>query len=201
MYRKREKEFQYAPGIEKILEDVIGGGTIDRASLRGAVFNGKPLDELPPIVVVVQNENGVYCALKTARVFEAAAENATSIKVAKNHLFAVGDFVTAGGDLQGASDQITAIDKSNPGHDVITLAATIGAAVKGSVLVQAKDKQAAGAATLPNDGEVVITMNKVDLTVANQQSGLLVRGTVNESCMPFPIDKGIKSMMPYIRFV
>lgn len=201
MYRKREKEFQYAPGIEKILEDVIGGGTIDRASLRGAVFNGKPLDELPPIVVVVQNENGVYCALKTARVFEATAEDATSIKVTKNHLFSVGDFVTVGGDLQGASDEITAIDKSNPGYDTITLAATIGAAVKGVVLVQAKDKQAAGAATLPYDGEVVLTMNKVDLTVANQQSGLLVRGTVNESCMPFPIDKGIKALMPFIRFV
>lgn len=201
MFYKKEREFQYAPGIEKILEDVIGGGTIDRASLRGAVFNGKPLDELPPIVVVVQNENGVYCALKTAQVFEAAAEDATSIKVAKNHLFAVGDFVTVGGDSQGASDEITAIDKSNAGYDVITLAATIGAAAKGSVLVQAKDKQAAGAAMLPYDGEVVVTMNKVDLTVANQQSGLLVRGTVNESCMPFPIDKGIKALMPFIRFV
>lgn len=201
MYRKREREFQYPPGIEKIIEDVIGGGMIDGASLRGAVFNGKPLDELPPLVVVVQNEDGVYCALKTARVFEAAAADATIIKVAKNHLFAVGDFVTVGGDLQGASDQITAIDKSNAGYDIITLAATIGAAAKGAVLVQAKDKQAAGAAMLPYNGEVVLTMNKVDLTVANQQSGLLVRGTVNESCMPFPIDKGVKALMPFIRFV
>lgn len=201
MYRKREREFQYPPGIEKIIEDVIGGGTIDRASLRGAVFGGKPLDELPPLVVVVQNENGVYCALKTARVYEDAAEGATSIKVTKNHLFGVGDFVTVGGDLKGASDQISAIDKSNAGYDIITLATAIGAAAKDVVLVQAKDKQAAGSATLPSDGEVVITMNKVDLTVANQQSGLLVRGTVNESCMPFPIDKGIKAMMPFIRFV
>lgn len=201
MYYKKEREFQYPPGIEKIIEDVIGGGTIDRAGLRGAVFNGKPLDELPPLVMVVRNDNGVYCVLKTARVFETAAEAATSIKVAKNHLFAVGDFVTAGGDLKGASDQIAAIDKSNAGYDVITLAATIGAAAKGVVLVQAKDKQATGATTLPYDGEVVLTMNKVDLTVANQQSGLLVRGTVNESCMPFPIDKGVKALMPFIRFV
>lgn len=201
MYRKREREFQYPPGIEKIIEDVIGGGTIDRVSLRGALFNDRPLDELPPIVVVVKNENGVYCALKTARVSEAVAADAKSVKVAKNHLFTIGDFVTVGGDLKGASDQITAIDKSNSGYDLITLAAAIGVAAAGSVLVQAKDKQAAGAAALPYDGEVVITMNKVDLTVANQQSGLLVRGTVNESCMPFPIDKGIKAMMPFIRFV
>ena len=26
MYRKREREFQYPPGIEKIIEDVIGAG-------------------------------------------------------------------------------------------------------------------------------------------------------------------------------
>lgn len=201
MYRKKEREFQYAPGIEKILEDVVGGGTIARDSLSGALFNGRPLDELPPLVVVAKNETGVYCALKTARVSEAATEDATNIKVAKNHLFTVGDFVTAGGELKDASDQITAIDKSNPGYDIITLAATIGVVAAGSVLVQAKDKQAAGAATLPYEGEVVITMNKVDLTVANQQSGLLVRGTVNEACMPFPIDKGIKARMPFIRFV
>lgn len=201
MFRKKEREFQYPPGIEKIIEDVIGGGTIDRASLRGSLFNGQPLAELPPLVVVVRNDNGVYCALKTARVFETAAEAATSIKVAKNHLFAVGDFVTVGGDLKGASDQISAIDKSNAGYDVITLAATIGGTAKGAVLVQAKDKQAAGSVVLPYDGEAVITMSKVDLTVANQQSGLLVRGTVNESCMPFPIDKGIKALMPFIRFV
>ena len=48
--------------------------------------------------------------------------------------------------------------------------------------------------------EGVITMNKVDLTVANQLSGLLVRGTVNQQCMPFPIDKGLKAKMPLIRF-
>lgn len=201
MFYKKEKEFQYAPGIEKIIEDVIGGGTIDRASLRGALFNGHPLDELPPIVIVMKNENGVYCALKTAKVTEDVAEDAKVVKVAKNHLFAVGDFVTVGGDLQGASDAITAIDKSNKGYDLITLAAAIGAAGKDTVLVAAKDKQDAGKATFPYEGEAVLTMGKVNLTVANQQCGLLVRGTVNQACMPFPVDKGLKALMPFIRFV
>ena len=54
MYRKREREFQYPPGIEKIIEDVIDGGTIDRRDLQNALFNGKALDELPPIVIVVK---------------------------------------------------------------------------------------------------------------------------------------------------
>ncbi len=185
MYRKREREFQYPPGIEKIIEDVIGGGTIDRRDLRNALFNGKSLDELPPIVIVVKDpETGLYHVLKTAMASDAG--NETTYKVSKNHLFGVGDFVTIGGALTGASDKITAIDKSNAEFDTITLEATIGAAAKGQVLVQAKDKQAAKAAKLPYDGELVVTMNKVDLTVANQQSGLLVRGTVNESWYAVP---------------
>lgn len=47
----------------------------------------------------------------------------------------------------------------------------------------------------------VITMNKVDVTVANQQSGLLVRGTVNEAVMPYPIDEAMKALLHFIRFV
>lgn len=202
MYRKREREFQYPPGIEKIIEDVIGGGTIDRRDLRNALFDGKALDELPPIVIVVKDpDTGVYHVLKTAVVIEAAVEGATAYKVAKNHLFGVGDFMTAGGELKAASDKITAVDKSNASYDLITLEATVGAASKGVVLVQARDKQAAGGSMLPYEGEAVLTMSKVDLTVANQQSGLLVRGTVNGSCMPFPVDKGLKALMPFIRFV
>ena len=195
MYRKTEREFQYAPGIEKVIEDVVGGGTIDRKGLANALFKGKALD----VVVVKDSETGLYHVLKTALASDAGSE--TTYKVAKNHLFGVGDFVTIGGSLSGASDKITAIDKSNADYDVITVEATIGSAIKGQVLVQAKDKQSASSAKLPFDGELVVTMSKVDLTVANQTAGLLVRGTVNEACMPFPVDAGLKAKMPFIRFV
>ena len=43
MFRIKESEFQYSPGIETILEDIIGGGTIARADVKGIV------DELPPL--------------------------------------------------------------------------------------------------------------------------------------------------------
>ena len=46
MYRKKQTEFQYAPVIIKVIEDVTGGGTIARAELKGVI------DELPPGVVV-----------------------------------------------------------------------------------------------------------------------------------------------------
>lgn len=199
MYLKRENEFQYHPGIELILEDVQGGGTIARSDLVGAIFADRKLDELPPLVIVVMDEiTGVYHVLKTASVQTVAAADAVAYQVKKNHLFAVGDAVTVGGDFAKAADVITAIDKSNSAFDKITLAGTIGAASVGDVLIQAKAKAAAGS-SVPLYGtatsELPITMNKVDLTVANQSSGLLIRGTVNGKTMPFPIDDTIKARL------
>lgn len=202
MFLKKEREFQYHPAIIKMLEDIVGGGTIARADLRTAIFDGRPLDELPPFCVVGRDENGVWHVVKTALVTEVAAEAATAIKVAKNHLFVIGDFVTVGGALDGASDKITAIDKSNAAYDVITLAGTIGAAAAGKVLIGVAEKAAAGSVTLAVDGsELAITINKVDLTVANQSTGLMVRGTISEGNMPCPLDDDLKAMMPLIRFV
>ena len=186
----------------QMLEDVVGGGTIVRADLRTAIFDGMPLDELPPYCVVGKDENGGYRVIKTALVTEALEAEGTTVKVNKSHLFAVGDFVTIGGDLKGASDRITAIDKSNAGYDVITLEAKIGAAKVDQVLVGVKEKTTAGKATLvTSSSELVITLSKVDLTVANQSCGLMVRGTISEGNMPFPIDAGLKALMPLIRFV
>ena len=107
MYLKKEKEFQYHPAIIKMLEDVVGGGTIARADLRKALFDGQPLDELPPYCIAGRDENGGWHVIKTAKVTEAVEAAGKVIKVAKNHLFAVGDFVTAGGKFDGASDKIT----------------------------------------------------------------------------------------------
>lgn len=194
MYRKKEKEFQYAPVIIKIIEDVVGGGTIARADLKGVI------NELPPGVVVGKDSNGLYHPLKTARVVEAATAEATTYNVAKGSIFKVGDIITVGADLKKAAAAISGIDTTDPEFDVITVADTLGAAAKDTVLVLALATANAGSAKLKYTPEC-ITMNKVNTTVANQQSGLLVRGTVNESVMPYPVDDAIKALLPLIRFV
>lgn len=202
MYLKKEKEFQYHPAIIKMLEDIVGGGTIARADLVTAIFDNRPLDELPPYCIVGRDENGGWHVVKTASVIEAAAEAAIAYKVRKSHLFAIGDCVTIGGDLKSIACKITAIDKTNPAHDVITVDSTLGAAVVGNVFVGVKAKADAGSAVLPVDvSELTITMSKVNLTVANQSCGLMVRGTISEGNMPFPVDAGLKALMPLIRFV
>ena len=189
MFRKKQSEFQYAPGIEKIIEDIQGGGTIARAELKGII------DELPPLVIVGKDANGLYHVVTAV-----AAADAVAIQIAKNHVFKVGEAVTIGGALTGASDVISAIDKTNAAYDTITLSGAIGAAKINDVLVLVTAKAAAKAAKFKYTPEV-ITMNKVDVTVANQQSGLLVRGTVNEAVMPYPVDDAIKALLRFIRFV
>ena len=70
------------------------------------------------------------------------------------------------------------------------------------VLVAVKAKADAGSAEATVEtSEVAITMAKVDLTVANQSCGLMVRGTIEEKNMPFPLDADLKKLMPLIRFV
>lgn len=190
MFRKKQSEFQYAPGIEKIIEDIQGGGTIARAELKGII------DELPPLVIVGKDANGLYHVVKTGKVTAVAAADAVAIQIAKKHAFKVGEAVTVGGALTGASDVISAIDKTNAAYDTITLSGAIGAAKINDVLVLVTAKAAKFKYT-----PEVITMNKVDVTVANQQSGLLVRGTVNEAVMPYPVDDAIKALLRFIRFV
>ncbi|WII06199.1 hypothetical protein [Bacteroides ovatus] len=194
MFRKKQSEFQYAPGIEKIIEDIQGGGTIARAELKGII------DELPPLVIVGKDANGLYHIVKTGKVTAVAAADAVAIQIAKNHVFKVGEAVTIGGALTGASDVISSIDKTNAAYDTITLAGAIGAAKINDVLVLVTAKAAAKATKFKYTPEV-ITMNKVDVTVANQQSGLLVRGTVNEAVIPYPVDDAIKALLRFIRFV
>ena len=150
--------------------------------------------------MVGKDANGLYHVVKTGKVTAVAAADAVAIQIAKNHVFKVGEAVTIGGALSGASDVISAIDKTNPAYDTITLDGAIGAAKVDDVLILATAKAAAKAAKFKYTPEV-ITMNKVDVTVANQQSGLLVRGTVNEAVMPYPIDDATKALLSFIRFV
>ncbi len=191
MYFKKEKEFQYHPGIEQIISDVIGGGTIARSDMTGVAFDGIPLDELPPLCIVGQDSKGLWHVVKTAKIYADAAANTVTYKVKKNHLFKAGEVTTKSG-LEGIANTISSIDKSNDEYDSVKVASTLGALSEGDVLVLASaDADAGDAAYLYEPA--ALTMNKVKLTVANQQSGLLEAGKVNESVMPFPVDAALKA--------
>jgi hypothetical protein len=193
MYVKESTEYQNPLVVINMIEDKVGGGTIAKADLVST-------DELKPGAVVGEDSNGLLHVVKTLKVYEAAANNETAYKVYKGHEAKVGD-VVSNNKFTGASVSITAIDASNASYDAVTVGATIGVALAvGDVLVQASATAAAGAGTYKY-APIGITLAGVDLSVANQQVGVMVRGTVKESILPYPLNAGIKEKLSLIRFV
>jgi len=45
-----------------------------------------------------------------------------------------------------------------------------------------------------------ITLNTIDLTLDNQSSGIMLRGTVNEAVMQLPVNDYVKGLLPHIIF-
>ena len=104
--------------FDQVFAEKAGGGIVKNAAYK----------RHPGLAV---SEDGV--CLKGARLVEAITSESTSIKVAKDSGFAVNDFVATG----NVAVQITAIDSSHDGYDILT--ATLGVALaKGAVVYQAK---------------------------------------------------------------
>ena len=116
---KRAKDNRVVKCILHRIADIPGGVTVKTANLGGtALFEGTPIGK---------GKDGVFEVCKTAQVITQADASAKTYEVAKGHHFKVGDrFATE--DCDGQT--ITAIDKSNPAKDIITVGTTLGAVVK-----------------------------------------------------------------------
>jgi len=181
--------------IEKILEDIVGGGTIEPDDFKSTTTS------MREGAVVGVDSNGLYHLFKTAKLHADATDSATTYQVKKGHEFVVGDFIVDS-VLSGAAYAITAIDTTtSEDYDTITVGTTLGHAMSaGECLVQASAQAAAGSAAYKYTPKG-IAVNSVDLTTANHGCGIMVRGTVNESLMPFFVDTTIKALFPLIRFI
>lgn len=186
MYNKKETEYQYHPVISKIIEDVQGGATLAKADFPAGV------EEAAPGMQVGFDTNGLARVIKTAKATEVAGATATTYKLSNNP-FKVNDFITKDG-LAGAAVKVTAVN-----GDSITVSATMTAAAVGDVFIQAKAEADAGSAALAYT-PIGVSMSKVDLTVDNQPTGILVRGSVNKAQMPMPLSASIAAKLPLILF-
>lgn len=114
----RKKDNRVVKCILHRIADIPGGVTVKVANLGGdALFEGTPIG---------QGSDGLFEVCKTAQIITAATDAATTYEVAKGHHFKVGDyFATAKANGQ----VISAIDKTDPAKDVITVSTTLGAAI------------------------------------------------------------------------
>lgn len=184
------------PFIVRELEDKAGGGSIALADLDKSVS-----DCVAPGFFVGRDAEGLYHLLVAAVLFADVAADATAYKVKKNSQFQVGQFITSG-DVEGAKAYaITAIDRSKPECDVITVGTSLGVALSiGQTVHQVKAEDAAG-----DKGELMyppygVAKNEIDLTKSHADSGISVRGTYNVANMAYGAPKAFRDALPMMRF-
>jgi hypothetical protein len=178
--------------VELILEDIPGGGVVEKDDFKTTST------EMKEGALVGIDANGIYHITKTATAYASAASGATSVLVEQGHEFVAGDFITETGNTATAR-AISTITASGAYYDTFALAGALLVAVSdGDVLIQAA---ASGSAAGFLYSPVAIATNPVDLTADNTGCGLLVRGRVRESLLPYPVNSTIKALLPLIRFV
>lgn len=168
------------------LETVPGGGTVAVKDLGGnRVYAGSPLRK---------ESNGLYHVIKTALVAEDLGASAKSVKVAKGHLFKVGDKIGVAGT---ANATISAIDKTSTSYDVITLSAALGAVSANGILEEIADtSKNAGYAPFGYLGETFDVLEN-----NNHLQSIVVRGSINEAALACPVSATMKAANPLVRFV
>lgn len=187
--RKKDKRTVHA--LTHNLADIPNGVTVSAADL---VAGGA----IPEGGYIGADAAGLYHLIKTAKLTEAATATATTYKVAKGHHFKPGDFIAA--DAGKASKTITAIDSaSDPTCDIITVDATLGAAVAaGAALVQAA--AAAASAKFPYDPKACLGDSYPVEALSNHLCAAVTIGQFKE-CTSAPATAGLRAALPTVVFI
>jgi hypothetical protein len=195
---ERKPPIRLYKACELILEDVPAGCTVVKSDFK---TSSTVLKEGALLGI---DTNGIGHIVKTAKVFVGAASGATTVRVYKTNEFKVGNYLI-NTPRTGISRAIISIDEeSSFSYDDIELNAPLGIALlTDAVLVEVSTGGVSGSNAIlkyPPTG-ISICDNPVDLLRANTGCGLMVRGRIKESLMPYPIDDSLKAMLPLIRFV
>ena len=194
----KESDTLHAPVFLEIFEDKAGGGTIKMSVLPTTIT-----ELLAGIPVGEKSGDDFLHIVKTCEA-QAAATDATAIRIKKGSLITTDDFLCNG----TKAVSISAIDKTNTSYDELTVSDGFTCVVD-QVLYGATS-----AGTDPTDLELPVTVigltkNRLEVgdgTTLKQNitSGVCVRGTVNETVIPFKLDEDglIKAdLTARIRFV
>ncbi|MBK7628107.1 MAG: hypothetical protein IPJ16_13090 [Bacteroidales bacterium] len=184
--------------VELILEDIPGGCIIQRDELKNGASGFMP----EGILIKIDSLNKGHL-VKTAKIWSDVSTSATGVMVYKNHQFKAGDAITNTA-LTTISRTIKGIDTTAVSYDLFDIGSGFGASGgMGSILIQATASGVSGldASYKYSPDAVGISELPVNLAFQNTGFGLLVRGRVKESLMPYPVDTTIKALLPLIRFV
>lgn len=174
------------------IEDLQGGITLAAADF---VAN----DIIPAGTVVGKDSAGLFHALKTAKLYTAAANTDTTYQVYKGHGFKVGDFIAA---LTGAKAYaITAINTSNASYDVLTVGTTLGVVIAQYAGIFQAAAEAASNTSAFKYTPYAVTGDDVKIkTGDNHLVDAYLRATVFEVNAPI-VTAQIKAALPHILWI
>jgi len=186
---KKETVIGGAPVFQRDYENAQGGFTLDTTGLDAGA-------EVPEGSIMGYDEDTRKAkVLKVAKVHENAADDATTIKVAKGHLLIVGSIVAK--TVGGAARAVSAIDKSNANYDVVTVDATLGVALSaGDVLFESSASGDTAAALKVEPKGLLYQSAKAEV---NTPVSVCIRATVYERRIPV-VPVAVKSLLPNIIF-
>jgi len=191
MYISSSTDAERTLAVEKILEDIPGGGVVEKDDIPTSSSGIKEG------TLLGVDDNGIYHIVKTAMVAHAAATDADALVVYNNHEFIVGDYIATSSSGVSSGIAITAIAASGAGLDIITCTWDAADIAASGILVQASGL---GHSNFKYD-PIGIATNSVKKDKENTGCGIMVRGRVRQNCMPYHIDDKLKEKLPLIRFV
>ena len=188
----RESDTLYHPVFLKILEDVPGGVIIKNSELPSNLSVLKAGTVLG-VATTVANRDGLYHVAKTFTIHATSAAKAVQVK--KNHLVKVDDFIANG----TRSSKVTAISTSNVAFDTLTVVADMAWTV-GGVGYQGTSEGTAAANIAILIAPIGVSKNNLNVQDANLnnlnvQSSVVVRGSLKESLVEYPLTTAIKTAL------
>lgn len=171
-------------GSGKDLQNAQGGFFFEK----GGLPDGTIVKAGTPMIFDESTRKAKFLA--TGKVIEAAAADATTYKVAKEHTLKVGDNFAA--VLNGKAYAITGINKTNPDYDLITVGTTIGAVAADS-LVFASSTTGANNSSFGGVNGLLYRDQKIE---DGASCSVVIRGTVYSRRVPY--SKELEAALPRI---
>jgi hypothetical protein len=176
------------PVFQSVIETAQGGFSLDMTGLAAGVI-------IPAGSVVSANESTRKAKIvKTATMQDVAANNATTYKVNKNHIIAVGDYIAR--SVGGTAYAVTDVDTSNADYDVLTVGTTLGVALVAGDAIFVSTATGATAAAHPAVSGLLYEDEEAQ---TDNPLSAVIRGTVYERRVPGAIAT-MKASLPTLVF-
>lgn len=179
----KETGATYNPVFLKILEDIRGGGTIKTNRFPADVTEVK----MGTLLQEDATTAGLYNIIKSAE-YPATQASSNKIFLTPGHMFKAADYIAVVGKTSAAT--ITSVTHTSATTDTLVLGTSIGTLATASIV---NEVAAAGATSKLYTADSILkdtlTVRGCDLvTLNNIGGGLVIRGSVNESLLPNPVE-------------